>query len=348
MMFLKPIVRVSLILLALGVSHACIGTPLAIADKDDAAIYEDNLTTAGGLRWGGPKLPYRRTVDIKDSLVNTNLGKVAADRHGINAGTIVDLIFGPYSAPYPGRSVYISLWGSKIEGCFAEMILQYAPTQGNFDAKNMAPKLLELGIGSQLLELPPQNQSEPKLFSQDYTYKVTRGQLETTYSSTWYMTRNVFVVDSTIANILSNAPQAEVRARLTMLDGSKILVPINKETVSSWKTAYGFNPACQTPENLAKQQALAQKPLLSAFQNYSGSDKQIAALDWLQRQIKPSTLAEFANRWRGLPSTSRAQPLRFTDAAKFFKRVRKQEDALTWLQEKIPADVLKEFMQKWS
>ncbi|NJM95463.1 MAG: hypothetical protein HC792_04075 [Acaryochloridaceae cyanobacterium CSU_5_19] len=193
---------------------------VAIAQKRDTAIYEDDLNTADGLRWAGPKLPYRRTVDIKDGLVGVPLGKVAADRHGIGSSVnLADIITGTFSHPVPGRAVYISLWGSKIEGCFVEIVVQLAPNNDTLEKADMVPSLLELGIGSQLLELPPQTTSEPKLLSQNYRYFAANLQDEST--GTWYMTRNVFVVDSAIAQILSNAPDSEVRARLTMANGKK-------------------------------------------------------------------------------------------------------------------------------
>lgn len=216
---------------------------VALAGKDDA-IYEDNLTTTQGLQWGGKKLPFKKTVDIRESLVDTPLGKVTADRHLV--GNDLDgSIFGRSRKPAPGRSAFISLWGSKIEGCFVEMIIQHAPAQGRVDPTAIVPTLLELGIGGQLVELPPQSASQPKVFSQDYTNTSFFGNKTT--SGTWYMTRNIFVVDSSIASLLSQAPLKETRARLTLSNGNKILIPIDKKTVSNWKTAYSYNPACKDP-----------------------------------------------------------------------------------------------------
>lgn len=228
-------------------------TDVALAGKDDA-IYEDNLTTTQGLQWGGKKLPFKKTVDIRESLVDTPLGKVTADRH-IVGNDLDGSIFGRSRKPAPGRSAFISLWGSKIEGCFVEMIIQHAPAQGRVDPTAIVPTLLELGIGSQLVELPPQSASQPKVFSQDYSYTSFFGNKTT--SGTWYMTRNIFVVDSGIASLLAQAPIKETRARLTLSNGNKVLIPINKKTVSSWKTAYSYNPACKDP-NAAQAPASSQ------------------------------------------------------------------------------------------
>jgi hypothetical protein len=346
-MISNPIVRFSLMFLAVSLTIGQVALQPASAGKQEEAIFEDNLNTSGGLGWGGPDLPYRKTVDIKDSLVDTKLGKVAADRHGINAGGIVELMFGPFSNPYPGRMAFISLWGSKLEGCFVEMIVQYAPP-GEVDLKDLTPTTLEMGIGSQLVELPAQSNLEPKLLKQDYTYSRSDGTVLRNYSNTWYMTRNVFTVDSGIANILSNAPNAEVRARLTMRSGQKMLIPIRKETVSSWKEAYSYNPACQSAESIAKQRQLSDQPLVGAFENYSGSATQIAALDWLERKLDPKTFAQFGNQWRGLPLATRGKPVRLVDAGKYYKKTRQQKAAVEWLQKKLPQDVLKEFVQKWN
>jgi hypothetical protein len=346
-MISNPFVRFSLIVLTLSSIVGQVALQPAIAGKEEA-IFEDNLNTSGGLGWGGPDLPYRRTVDIKDSLVDTKLGRVAADRHGINAGGLVELIFGPFTNPYPGRMAFISLWGSKLEGCFVEMIVQYAPPGSDVDLKDLTPTTLEMGIGSQLVELPAQSNLEPKLLKQDYTYSRVVGSVTQNYSSTWYMTRNVFTVDSGIANILSNAPNAEVRARLTMRSGQKMLIPIRKETVSSWKSAYSYNPACQSAESIAKQRQLSDQPLVGAFENYSGSAAQIEALDWLERKLDTKTFAQFGNQWRGLPLSTRGKPVRLVDAGKFYKKTRQQKAAVEWLQKKISEDVLKEFVQKWN
>jgi hypothetical protein len=236
--------------------------PGAIA-KEEEAIFEDDLTTTSGLRWGGGrKLPFKKAVDIREGLINTPVGKVVADRFSKQAaaGAIYDL-FG--SSPYPEDQFLISLWGSKIEGCFVEMIVQFAPPGGEVDISAMVPKLLELGLGTQAVQLPPQTTVEPKLFKQDYSYNSSSGGITRTYNSTWYMSRNLFVIDSQIADLLRNAPPAEARARLTFVNGETKLFPIKKETVAGWKSAYGFNPTCRSTSAQAPAPYFAQQPLLS-------------------------------------------------------------------------------------
>jgi hypothetical protein len=243
--------------LALVIGLLSVDVALAEKDKKDDAIYEDDLTTTQGLQWGGKKLPFKKTVDIRESLVETPLGKVTADRY-LTGNDLDGSIFGRSSQPAPGRSAFISLWGSKIEGCFVEVIIQHAPASGRADPTAIIPTLLELGIGSQLIELPPQSKAQPKIFSQDYSYTSFFGEKTTT--GTWYMTRNIFVVDSGIAAILAQAPSKDTRARLTLSNGGKILIPIDQKTVSSWKTAYSFNPACKSPTAVQKPTSTQQKP----------------------------------------------------------------------------------------
>ncbi|UJB68358.1 hypothetical protein HRE53_17615 [Acaryochloris sp. 'Moss Beach'] len=214
----------------------------ALADKDDA-IFEDNLTTTQGGAVGVARNSLsKKTVDIRESLVDTQLGKVTADRH-IDGSDLDGKIFGRSSRPAPGRSAFISLWGSKIEGCFVEMIIQHAPAQGRVDPTAIIPTLLEVGVGGQLLQLPPQSSAKPEVYSQDYSYTSFFGK--NTTSGTWYMTRNLFSVDSGIASILSQAPIKETRVRLTLSNGAKVLIPLDKKTVKNWKTAYSYNPTCK-------------------------------------------------------------------------------------------------------
>jgi hypothetical protein len=345
----KKLFSLGLFSLLIASIHLTGGTQPAIAGKEDGAIYEDKLTTGDGLRWGGPSLPYRKAVDIKDSLVNLTLGKVTADRSSEGGSTLVsELLFGPYYSPTKGKTVVISLWGSKLEGCFLEMIVQHVPMGDTIDAESISPKLLEMGIGSQLIELPPQSNAKPKIFNQDYSYVVSSGSTQQEISGTWYMSRTLFLVDSGIADILRNAPPGEVRARLTMQNGSKTLVPIKKETVNSWKQAYSFNPTCQNPEIAARQRELANKPLVKAFSEYTGTAAQDAAFNWLQKQIQPATLIEFARRWRGEAASAQKRSIQLTDAGKFYKQLPNQAEAIEWLQSQLTPTASSLFAKKWN
>jgi hypothetical protein len=47
--------------------------------------------------------------------------------------------------------------------------------------------------------------------------------------------------------LLKNAPQKEIRMRLTFANGDTKIIPIGKGTVEKWSEAYGFNSACLPP-----------------------------------------------------------------------------------------------------
>jgi hypothetical protein len=331
---------------SLALSIGILSITSAAAKEKKSAVFEDELNSGGGVAWGGPSLPYRKAVDIKDSLVETPVGKIAADRHGMGS-SMGSLLFGPYSFPDPGRMVFISLWGSKIEGCFAEMIVQIAPPNGiDFDVKALIPTKLELGVGGQQIELTPQSSTAPVIQDHPYTHTVTRNGQSVEIPATWYMTRNLFAIDAEIANILRSASVKESRMRLSLSNGEKLLIPIRKETVEAWKTAYSFNPTCQNPEVAAKKQAFkaSKNPLPLAFENYSGSTQQEDALKWLQTKLSAKQLQDFAKLWRGGKTGALIQ---LTDAGKYYKGTPQQENALKWLQRSIPNQVMDEFLQQW-
>ena len=220
----------------------------AEANKKDKSICEDDLTTRTGLRWGGSrKLPFKRVVDIRECLVDTHLGKVTAGRHGKSSFQISE-IFGQ-KQPFPGERYFISLWGSKIEGCFVEMVVQDAPVNGQINLPGIVPKFLDLGVGGELIQLPAQvSEDKTKVFQSDYVYTQYVSGANRDYTSTWFMTRNLFAIDSQVLEFLRNAPEGEVRARLTFADDSSQLLKISQETVKSWDEAFGFNPTCEAPE----------------------------------------------------------------------------------------------------
>lgn len=208
-----------------------------VAQSIEATIAEDDLVTLEGLPWGGKQWPYSQTVEIQESLVASPVGRVVLDRHGIDRSDSSFLFKRPFSSIEPGKSVFISLWGSKIEGCFAEMIIQVAPKQ-SISPDKIVPSLLELGIGNQILQLKPQQSSSV----QSYQYTYTKDQRQ--YNATWYMVRQLFVIDSNIAKVLSDAKPQTIKARLNFGNNS-LIISLGEETTKRWKYTYGFNPACQ-------------------------------------------------------------------------------------------------------
>jgi hypothetical protein len=207
------------------------------------SIDEDKLDTVKGMSWAGSGLPFSEVININDTLVNAPLGKVVIDRHGEASG----LLNNPFASPNPGRFVVVSLWGSKIEGCFAQMIVQVAPVNGQADLKQLVPQKIELGIGNQILKLTLNPNTKVKRFYANYTYTKYENKVETKYSSTWYMTDTTFAVNADAANLLRNAPAKQVRVRLTFADGDTKVFPIGEGTVKKWQETYGFNSACVAP-----------------------------------------------------------------------------------------------------
>jgi hypothetical protein len=345
----------SSICLLTSLSALGIFTPFSALAKEDKtkSVFEDTLNQSSGVDWGGPDLPYRKAVDIKDSLVDTLTGKIVADRYGKGAGNLTDAILGPYFSPSPGRIVTISLWGSKIEGCFVEMIVQYAPVVGSsFDADNakeLTPTLLQLGVGSNVIELPPQSSTKLVVQKRNYVFSTTSGGRNFNIPSNWYMTRNLFQIDASMAEILRSAPAKDSRARLKLASGETLLIPIRKETVAAWKSAYSFNSSCQNPEVAAKKIALktSSNPLTTAFESYQDLLQQNQALDWLQSQLSAQTMKEFSLRWRGAKPSSPTQPIQLKNASKYYKGLKQQKEALKWLQKILPSNKLDEFVQQW-
>ncbi len=209
-------------------------------------IAEDDLATAGGIRWGGEKWPYSKLIEIQDSLVSSPVGRAIVDRHGIDKSDGSFLFKQPFSGIQPGKSVFVSLWGSKIEGCFVEMIVQVAPKK-SIKPEDIAPKLLELGINGQIVQLTPQSDSI-QVSSYNYQYEQQNGERRIKKSDTWHMARQIFAVDADTANILSNAPDQELKMRINFAKNS-LIIPVGQDTVYYWRDAYSFNPTCTNPNN---------------------------------------------------------------------------------------------------
>lgn len=209
------------------------------------AIDEDKLNTVNGMPWAAKGLPFSKLVNIQDTLVNSALGKAVIDIHGEDP--LNTLIKSPFSGPRPGRFVIVSLWGSKIEGCFTKIVVQSAPANGQATLEELAPTSIELGIDGQVLQLTPSPNSKVRGFSGKYTYTEYENSREVSYDSTWYMTDTLFAINADAANMLRKATPKEIRARLTFANGDTKVFPIGKGTVKQWQEAYGFNSACTAP-----------------------------------------------------------------------------------------------------
>jgi hypothetical protein len=326
-----------------------------------AQIKEDSLDFRKILPpWGANNWPYNEVVDIQDSLTDKVLGKVIIDHHGV-AGTPVggglaqlitsSLMKDPFKEILPHAQVFISLWGSRVEGCFVDYILQYAASSTqSIDLNTIIPTLLEIQVGEQTIELPPLPQITEAKQSYDYSYEISdNNNKKSTVQSKWYMTRNAFVIDGAVASVLRNAPAGEVRTRLTLANGERLIVPIGENTVSQWKDAYSFNPSCLSPQEAKRQSQIVAKlslGLQGTLQSYNNSEAQNKALAWLQSNLPAETLNEFSKKWRNTNS-DKAQALVLVDVAKFYRGSLIQDTALKWLQTHMPKETLTEFISRW-
>jgi hypothetical protein len=206
--------------------------PKAKAQNIEGKITEDELNTRSGLPWSGGTFPWSKVVEIQDSLVNSPVGRIVIDKHTEG----VSFINFPLR---PGQIVFITFWGSKIEGCYVELIYQIAPWN-RMNQKMITPEFLEIGVKDQIVKLIPQ-EVKPHFYSFNYSYKDG----ENTYNAIWYMVRQLFVIDQATANVLMNAPNKEVKARIRFPDSTEIF-PIGRGTVQRWKDTYNFNPSCNS------------------------------------------------------------------------------------------------------
>lgn len=86
--------------------------------------------------------------------------------------------------------------------------------------------------------------------------------------------------------------------------------------------------------------------LVDACNNYHGLPNEDGALNWLQDQISPSVMAEFAQNWRNQPPNTEAT-IRLTEVARYHRGAPNQVAALDWLQQQIEPAVLTEFALRW-
>lgn len=223
-------------------------------------IDQDSLNIAKGIPWGAGGFPFSQVANIKDSLVDSIAGKVVIDRHGDGPSGLG----GPFSNPYPGRFVIVSLWGSNLDGCFLQVVVQKSPDDGQAELQQLVPKTLEIGVNNQIIELERNPSTKVRGFKVDYTYTEGGGtsvgnligsllfggnnqpaqNSGKKISSNWYMANTLFAVDQGTANLLRSAQPKEIRIRLRFENGDARIIPLGKGTVEKWPEVYGFNSTC--------------------------------------------------------------------------------------------------------
>lgn len=212
-------------------------------------LAEEKLNTEKSLRWGGEGLPFNEVVTVRDSLVNSIVGKLVIDRHGEDNGTqestgLFSGLFNaltvraPFAGPHPGRMTIVTLWGSKEEGCFVKAMIHNAPKS---EGSSLIPVKMEVGVGSQVIKLSPASKSVPKTANGTYTYTVDK--IEKTGQV--YFTENTFAVNAKVADLLRNAPSGDAKIRLTFDNGDTKVFAVGQKNVAQWRESYGYNSTCQ-------------------------------------------------------------------------------------------------------
>jgi hypothetical protein len=208
--------------------------PAAIASE---TIDEDSLNPQRSLRWAGEGLTFDRVLTIQDTLVAAPVGKVTISRDGHDSAPLFQL---PFVGPNPGRITMVSLWGSKIEGCFVRAIVHNAGVIEGRNLPSLVPVKLEMGVNGQIVQLTPNPNSAPQGGVFDYEYTNNGSQRRGQYT----VTDTTFAVNQTVANLLRNARSEQVRVRVTFANGKTQLFALGANSVSQWKEAYSFNPSC--------------------------------------------------------------------------------------------------------
>jgi hypothetical protein len=220
----------------------------ALANVD---LSEDKLNTEKSLRWGGEGLPFNDVVTVRDSLVNSVVGKLVIDRHGEDNGTeentgMLSGLFNsltvraPFAGPNPGRTTIVTLWGSKEEGCFVKALVHNAPKGNGNRAENFVPTKMEVGLGTQVVKLTPVAKATPRMASGTYTYTVNKVER----SAPYYFTENTFAVNAKVADLFRNAPKGDAKIRITFANGDTKIFPVGEKNVVQWRDSYGYNPNC--------------------------------------------------------------------------------------------------------
>ena len=86
--------------------------------------------------------------------------------------------------------------------------------------------------------------------------------------------------------------------------------------------------------------------LVDACSNYHGLPNEDGAFNWLQDEISPAIMAEFAQKWRNQPPNPEAT-IRLTEVARYHRGNTTQVNALDWLQQQIEPEILTEFALRW-
>ena len=219
-----------------GITLGQLNPQIANAQIVEESLDRDDLVIDSSLPWGIKKWPHSKIIEVLD-LADSVYGLVVIDRYGIDESN--SAITQPFSRIKPGKTVFASIWGSNLDGCYVETIVQAAP-KNEINPEATLPTLLELGIGGRIVSFSPR-ETNPEIISYRYNYL---GKNNSQQQSIWHMNHRVFDIDATTASRLSNAPIESVRARMHF--GNKTIpFDIGVDTVERWQDIFSFNSTCQ-------------------------------------------------------------------------------------------------------
>ena len=203
----------------------------------EETLDRDDLNIDKSLPWGVKRWPYSKVIEVQD-LGDTTYGRVVIDRYGKDdSGGLVDQ---PFSKTKPGKFVFVSLWGSNLDGCYVETVVQIAP-RTDIEPEATLPTLLELGFDGKIFRLP-YKVTNPKIITYRYNYLDGDNAQQ---RGLWHMNHRIFPIDSNQANELINAPIQDIEARMHFGDSKTIPFTIGADTVERWQDIYSFNSSCQ-------------------------------------------------------------------------------------------------------
>jgi hypothetical protein len=206
------------------------------AARAEDTIDEDSLNLQKGLKWAGDGLAFDRVLTIKDTLVNSPVGKIVISRHGHDSAPLFQL---PFNGPRPGRITMLALWGAKIEGCFVRAIIHNAGVIKGDSIRSLVPVRLEMGVNGQIVKLSPNNAS-PRGGVFDYQYEDNG-----TRSANYSVTDTTFAVNKKVADLMAVARNEPVKVRVTFQNDDTQIFDLGTSSITKWKEAYSFNPSCK-------------------------------------------------------------------------------------------------------
>ncbi len=212
-------------------------TQSSTAQVAEETLEKDDLAIDSSLPWGVKRWPYSKVIEVLD-LAESVYGRIVIDRYGIDESDAP--IKQPFSRTKPGKLVFASLWGSDLDGCYVETIVQAAP-KNNIEPEATLPTLLELAIDGQIIELIPRI-TNPEIISYRYSYLDGKNAQQ---RGVWHMNHRIFNIDSAQASRLINAPVEDIKARFYFGSTKTIAFTIGADTVERWQDVYSFNTSCE-------------------------------------------------------------------------------------------------------